>query len=55
MALVYVGFIFSRDIYLTIILFALLGACNVGRAMVAYILLMEMTPDKYKTLIGSLT
>ena len=55
MGLTFVGFILSENIYINIVLFAILGACNIGRAMVGYILMMEATPDKYKTFIGSLT
>jgi MFS family permease len=46
MASIFICFIFVKDVYSNIGLFILLGTCNVGRSMVAFILMMELTPQK---------
>jgi MFS family permease len=53
-AFIYYGIIASTNIDLTIALFFLFGVCNFGRSNVCYIYLLELIPEKSKTLIGTL-
>ena len=52
--LIYIGFILSRDVRFSIALFFFFGVCCVGKANIAYIYLLELTPVKWQTYVGTM-
>ena len=49
----YLGLILSQNIYITMALFLLIGACNPGKSNIAYVYLLELVPTKMQTYVGT--
>lgn len=50
---IYLGLILSQNIYLTMVLFCLLGFTCPGKSNIAYIYLLELVPTKMQTYVGT--
>jgi MFS family permease len=51
--LVHMGLILSQNIYLTMVLFWLLGLTCPGKSNIAYVYLLELVPTKMQTYVGT--
>ncbi|CDW89439.1 solute carrier family member 5 [Stylonychia lemnae] len=49
----YAGICISKSLNVTLLLICGFGFASIGRASIGYIYMLEMTPNKYKTFIGS--
>ena len=52
---IYLGVLLSNSLNLNIAFFFFFGACCAGRYQICYVYLSELTPVKYRTLVGSAT
>lgn len=50
---VYIGLILSQNIYLTMVMFFLLGLCTPGKSNIAYVYLLELVPTDWQTYVGT--
>jgi hypothetical protein len=51
---VYLGLILSTNMILTMVLFFLLGMSTPGKSTIGYVLLLELIPPGYQTLVSTI-